>query len=37
MLDPQTLTKPQTKKKNWKLDPYASTKQKNPGTHVSIE
>jgi hypothetical protein len=37
MLDPQTSTKPKTKKKKLELDPYTSTKAKTPGTHVSIE
>jgi len=37
MLDTQTSTKSKRKKKKWKLDPYASTKQKNPRSHVSIE
>jgi len=37
MLETQTSTKSKRKKKNWKLDPYASTKQKNPRSHVSIE
>jgi len=35
MLETQTSTKSKTKNKNWKLDPYASTKQKK--CHVSIE
>jgi hypothetical protein len=35
MLDPQKSTKPKTKKKKWKIDPYASTKPKNP-IHLSL-